>query len=44
MDDAGFIITCYVAALGGMALYAWRMLRKARALAEHVPEEDRPWT
>ena len=44
MDDAGFIITCYVAAFGGMVAYAWHILRKARALAEQVPDEDRPWT
>lgn len=44
MDDAGFILTCYVVAFGGMAAYAWRILRRARDLADQVPEEDRPWT
>ncbi len=44
MDDVGFILGCYVIAFGGMAVYAWRLIRRGRALGEGVPDEDRPWT
>ena len=43
MDDAGFIITSYVITLGGVALYAFALLRRGKRLAERLPDEDKPW-
>jgi hypothetical protein len=39
-----YVIVSYVVTLGGIALYAWRMLARARKIAPQVREEDRPWT
>ncbi|HTH05543.1 MAG TPA: hypothetical protein VMS14_10130 [Ilumatobacteraceae bacterium] len=44
MANAGFVIGSYVVALGGIGLYTWRMLARARRVARDVPVEDRPWT
>lgn len=43
MDDAGFIITSYVLTLGGVAVYAYAILRRGRRLAEQLPDDDKPW-
>jgi hypothetical protein len=44
MDDLGFIVASYVLTLGGMAGYAWWVVRRGRRLAARLPEEDTPWT
>lgn len=44
MDHAGFVIGSYTLTIGGIAAYAWWMLRRARSLGRDLPPEDRPWT
>jgi hypothetical protein len=44
MEDAGFIIGSYVVAFGAIAVYAWRMLTRARRVGAHLPDDARPWT
>ncbi len=44
MEDIGFILTSYVMSLGAVALLAWRVITRGRALARQLPEEDKPWT
>ena len=44
MLNAGYVIGAYVATFGGIALYTWNLLRRARTAARQVPAEDRPWT
>ena len=44
MLNAGYVIGAYVATFGGIALYTWNLLRRARKAASQVPPEDRPWT
>lgn len=44
MLNAPYVIGSYAVTLGGIALYAWRMLAQARKAARQVPREDRPWT
>ncbi len=44
MDDLGFILLSYVAAFAGTGLLAWWALRRGRALARQVPDEDKSWT
>lgn len=44
MDHAGSIIASYALTLGGIGVYVWRVLRRGRALARDVRDEDRPWT
>jgi hypothetical protein len=44
VTNAAEIIGSYVVTIGGIALYALWMLRRARQLGAQVPEEDRPWT
>ena len=39
-----YVVVSYVVTLGGIGLYAWRMLARARKIAPQVREEDRPWT
>jgi len=39
-----YILVSYALTLGGIAVYTWRMLRRARSMAATVSEEDRPWT
>jgi hypothetical protein len=39
-----YVVISYVVTLGGIGLYAWRMLARARKIAPQVREEDRPWT
>ena len=43
MEDIGFILTVYIVAFGSAAALAWRTLRQGRALAEQLPDEDKPW-
>jgi hypothetical protein len=39
-----YVLVSYAITLGGIALFAWRMLARARKVAPQVREEDRPWT
>lgn len=43
-DQTPYVIVSYVVTLGGIGLYTWRMLARARKIAPQVREEDRPWT
>jgi hypothetical protein len=44
MLNAPYVIGSYVVTLGGVALYTWRLLARARKAARQVPRQDRPWT
>jgi hypothetical protein len=44
MTDAGWILAAYVIVLGGIALYAVRVVTRGRALAKQLPDEDKTWT
>ena len=44
MTDAGWILAAYVIVLGGIALYAIRIVTRGRALAKQLPDEDKTWT
>lgn len=44
MLNAKFVIGSYVVTFGGIALYTWRMLARARRTAKRVADEDLPWT
>ena len=37
MEDAGFIIGCYVITFGPIAVYAWSVLRRARRATSRLP-------
>ncbi|MEN9645879.1 MAG: hypothetical protein RL238_2548 [Actinomycetota bacterium] len=43
-DQTPYVIASYVITLGGIGLYVWRLLARARKIAPQVREEDRPWT
>ncbi len=43
-EQTPYVIASYVVTLGGIGLYTWRMLARARKIAPQVREEDRPWT
>ena len=43
-EQTPYVIISYVVTLGGIGLYAWRMLARSRRIAPQVREEDRPWT
>lgn len=43
MEDAGFIVTCYVVTFGGVGAYVWYVLRRGRRAAEQLPDESKPW-
>lgn len=44
VDDAGFIITCYVLTLGALFTYAWFLARRARRTGRTADAEELPWT
>lgn len=44
MEDAGFILGSYVLTLGAIALYAWRVLVRARRTTAQLPDDAKPWT
>lgn len=44
MEDAGFIFGGYVLTFGAIATYAVVLIRRARAVAGKVPDEEKPWT
>lgn len=43
MTDAGYIIAGWSVGLGTLALYAWSIIRRGRALTREVPAERRRW-
>ena len=43
MEDAGFIIGCYVITFGSIGVYAWSVLRRARRVTSRLPDEAKPW-
>jgi hypothetical protein len=43
VDDIGFILTSWVATLGSIAVLAYVTLRRARRLAEQIPDDAKPW-
>jgi hypothetical protein len=43
MEDLGFIAASYVGAFGAAAALAWWVVRRGRALARRLPDEDKPW-
>ena len=44
MNDAGWILAAYGIVFGGVALYTLRVITRGRALAKHLPDEDKTWT
>jgi heme exporter protein CcmD len=44
MEDAGFIVGAYAATFGAVAIFAWRVLARARSVARQVPDDAKPWT
>ena len=42
--ETSFVLVSYVATFGGIGVLILAMLRRARALAQRLPPEDRPWT
>ncbi|MEY4338563.1 MAG: hypothetical protein RLZ14_413 [Actinomycetota bacterium] len=43
-EQTPYVVISYVVTLGGIAGYAWYLLRRARRSATQVPPEERPWT
>ena len=43
MNDLGSILLGYGLVIGGVAVYAARLLSRGRTLAKRVPDEDKPW-
>jgi hypothetical protein len=44
MANMGYVIASYAVTLGGVGLFVWRLLARARKVAARVGDEDRPWT
>lgn len=43
MEDAGFIITAYVAVAASIVAYAWNVIRRGRRAAAQLADDDKPW-
>lgn len=43
-EDHGLILGGYGIVAASLASYVWWMLRRGRALARQLPDEDKPWT
>ena len=43
MTHAGYVFAGWGLGLGVIALYAWSVVRRGRALSRHVPPERRRW-
>jgi hypothetical protein len=43
MDDIGFILASWLITLGSIAVLAVATLRRAKQLAQRVPDEHKPW-
>jgi heme exporter protein CcmD len=39
----GYIYASYAITFGSIGLFAWWVLRRGRALAHRLPDEDKPW-
>lgn len=44
MSDAGWILGAWAIVLGGIGLYALRVVTRGRSLAKQLPDEDKTWT
>ncbi len=44
MDDLGFIVASYVITIGGVAVYALAVIRRARRSSRDIPRDERPWS
>ena len=44
MDYAGYVLTGYVAAFGGLAAYAAYVVRRGKSASRQVPPERRRWS
>ncbi|CAN5827802.1 hypothetical protein BH24ACT5_BH24ACT5_20730 [soil metagenome] len=44
MEDAGFIFGAYGITFGGVAAYAWYVVRRGRRVTAQVPDDAKPWT
>ncbi|HEY5663473.1 MAG TPA: heme exporter protein CcmD [Ilumatobacter sp.] len=44
MEDAGFILGSYGLTFAVIGLFAWRVLRTGRRLADRVDDHDKYWT
>ena len=44
MTHAGYVAAGWGISLAALAAYAFRTVRRGRALASQVPPEDRQWT
>ena len=40
----GYVYASYVITFGSIGAFAWWMVRRGRALARRLPDEDKPWT
>lgn len=43
MLNAPYVIGSYVVTFGGIALYTWAVLARARKAARGLPEDELPW-
>lgn len=43
-EDHGLVIGGYALVIAGLSGYAWNVIRRGRALARRLPDEDKPWT
>jgi hypothetical protein len=43
MSTAAYIAVGWITVLGGIGLYATRIVVRGRHLARQVPDEDKPW-
>ncbi len=44
MEDAGFILGSYAITFATIGLFAWRVLRSGRKLADQIDDEHKYWT
>jgi len=42
--ESAFVVICYAATFGSVGVLVAAMFRRARSLADRLPDEDRPWT
>lgn len=43
MDDLGFILASWLVTLGSIAVLSLVTLRRAKRLAERIPDSAKPW-
>jgi hypothetical protein len=44
VEDHGLILGGYGLVFASLAALSWNIVRKGRALAQQLPDEDKPWT